>query len=228
MNEFSEDKLIEYLNDVHKATSDNRLIDASVRNSILERAKNACKITNLSYSDLLQRLDFKQNDLTIEALESFLAELRSIFWLQDFGFTNIIPLQAKKSSQQPDFIAKYKDKTCSVEVFCLTQAHEQQKDHSLNVYKNFDPQFNGSKLGRDFASKAKNKKEQLDSSSADMKILLCVVNSQPMIALNTKEEWDGHARLLCENLSWGSGYYVGILTGVKPNGVSSDTIFPKL
>ena len=108
MNEFSEDKLIEYLNDVHKATSDNRLIDASVRNSILERAKNACKITNLSYSDLLQRLDFKQNDLTIEALESFLAELRSIFWLQDFGFTNIIPLQAKKSSQQPDFIAKYK------------------------------------------------------------------------------------------------------------------------
>ena len=43
MNEFSEDKLIEYLNDVHKATSDNRLIDASVRNSILERAKNACK-----------------------------------------------------------------------------------------------------------------------------------------------------------------------------------------
>ena len=101
------------------------------------------------------------------------------------------------------------------------------KDHSLNVYKNFDPQFNGSKLGRDFASKAKNKKEQLDSSSADMKILLCVVNSQPMIALNTKEEWDGHARLLCENLSWGSGYYVGILTGVKPNGVSSDTIFSK-
>jgi len=224
MNPFLEDKLImRYLDDVYKKTSDNRLIDESVRRDILKRVKDACEITNLSYSDLLQRLDLKPNSLSIEALESFLAELRSIFWLRDFSFMNIEPLQAKKKSVLPDFTARYGDKTCAVEVFCITQSHEQKRDSKFGVYVNFDPQFNGSKFGRDFISVANNKKKQLDALVADMKILLCVVNSSPMVALNTKNDFDKHAKFLYEKLGWGNGYYVGILAGGD-----SDTIYPKL
>lgn len=221
-------ELMSYLNKLFKKTKDNRLAEDKVRLQIIRMMDEASKITKLSFSELLKRLDFKPQDLTIEALESFLAELRSIVWLRDFSFTNIVPLKAKKKNTQPDFSAQYGNKTCVVEVFCLTQKHEQQKDPSLNAYKNFDPNFEGSKFGRDFISTAKDKKLQLDSMKADIKILLCVVNSQPMIRLNTKTDFENYAELLHKKLSWGNGYYLGILTGVSANGVPSDTIFPKL
>lgn len=224
----SKDELMSYLNKLFDKTKDNRLADDKVGSRIVEMMSEACEITKLSFSNLLQRLDFRPNNLSIEALESFLAELRSIFWLRDFGFVSIEPLQAMKKSVRPDFTAKYGNRTCCIEVFCLTQTHGQRKDSKLGVYVNFDPQFIGSKFGRDFTTAAQEKKNQLDSVSADIKVLLCVVNSESMVALNTREKWDQHAKLLYENLSWKKNYYIGILTGAKPNGISSDAIFPKL
>ncbi len=106
------DELMSYLNKLFDKTKDNRLADDKVRSRIIEMMNEACEITELSFSDLLQRLDFKPNNLSIEALESFLAELRSIFWLRDFGFVSIEPLQAMKKSIRPDFIAKHGDRTC--------------------------------------------------------------------------------------------------------------------
>lgn len=217
-----------YLDNLYLKTKDARLAGPEVKVRILKQINDAREIADLSFSDLLQRLDFKPNDLTIEALEAFLAELRSIFWLRDFGFTDITPLQARNASAQPDFTAKYGGKICAVEVFCLTQVHEQQKDPTLNVYVNFDPGFNGSKFGRDFRNKAQQKKVQLDSCVADIKILLCVVNSTPMISLNTKDEFNSHLELLHKQLNWGDGYYFGLLTGVYVNGIASNAIFPKL
>lgn len=225
---FTPEHILRYLDGVYKKTYDKRLINETARCAILERIREAGLIVGLPFSGLLQQLDFKPNALTIETVESFLAELRSIFWLQNFRFTDIVPLRAKKKVQQPDFTAKYGDKTCVIEIFCLTRKHEQQKDPTLNVYVNFDPSFNGSKFRRDFIATAQNKKLQLDSMQSDIKMLLCVLNSQPMINLNTKTEFDNHAKLLYEKLSWGNGYYLGILTGVEPNGISSDTVFPIL
>jgi hypothetical protein len=226
----TKDILLVYLNNIYLKTKDARLADQNVRTRILKQMDDAREITGLSFTDLLRRLDFKPNDVTTEALEAFLAELRSIFWLRDFGFANINPLQARKIAQ-PDFTAKFKDKTCAIEVFCLTQAHEQQKSTmsgKVSVYTNFDPQFQGSKFGRDFVDKANSKKKQLGSITADVKILLCVVNSTPMVALNTKEEFDSYLELLYKQLNWCDGYYLGLLTGVHANGIASDTIFPKL
>lgn len=210
---FIEKDVLLYLGKIYGKTREQRLNDEKVRSQILNKINKACKITNLSFSDILQRLDFKPNSLTIEALESFLAELRSIFWLQDFRFIEIKPLQARKKSAQPDFTAKHRNKTCVIEVFCLTQMHEQQRDPALNVYVNFDPQSNGSKLGRDFMSATDNKKKQLDVIDADIKILLCVINLSPVVALNTNDDMSKHAKFLCEKLGWGAGYYIGILAG---------------
>lgn len=210
---FTEKDMLLYLDKIYGKTQDQRLNDERVRSQILDKINKARQIVNLSFSDILKQLDFKPDNPTIEALESFLAELRSIFWLQDFGFMKIKPLQARKKSSQPDFTAKHGNKTCAIEVFCLTQAHEQQRDPTLNVYVNFDPQFNGSKLGRDFMSVTDNKKKQLDAIVADIKILLCVINSSPVVALNTNDDMIRHAEFLCKKLGWGVGYYVGILAG---------------
>jgi hypothetical protein len=225
--EIVKNDLLAYLDNLYLKTKDVRLANSKIRSDILEKMNKACKICSLSFSDLLQKLDFKPKDLTIEALEAFLAELRSIFWLRDFGFSDIAPFQAGKFPQ-PDFIAKFIDKTCAIEVFCLTEAHEQQKDSELGVYKNFDPQFDDSKFGRDFISKANNdKKKQLDSTKADLKILLCVINSTPIVALNTKENFSSHMELLFNKLNWGNTYYLGFLAG-ETNGVLCNTIYPKL
>jgi len=221
---YTNNDVLSYLSELYKETKDTTLADQT---EIIKLIKKGSIITNLSVSDLLAGLDFKPKDLTIEALEAFRAELRSIFWLKDFGFIDIQPLQAGKKSS-PDFTAKYKNNTCAIEVFCLTQAHGQQKDSSLGVYKNFDPQFEGSKFGRDFISKAADKKKQLESSNAEIKVLLCVINSDSIIRLNTSEEMQSHAKFLYNQLNWENGYYVGILTGAVSNGIPSDTIYPKI
>jgi len=220
-NYTKEDALI-YLDDLYKETNDDSLVDQEKRTKILELIENGCKITNLSVANLLSRLDFKPKDLTIEALEAFLAELRSIFWLRDNGFTKIVPHKAGKFVKS-DFTANYKNKECVIEVFCLTQAHEQQKDLLLEIYKNFDPQYTGSKFGRDFISKANNKRKQLDSSNVKIKILLCVINYRCVNALNSDKEMQNHAKYLCNQLNWGDGYYVGL---INKNG--SGVIYPKI
>ncbi|MCK9360741.1 hypothetical protein M0Q28_00735 [Patescibacteria group bacterium] len=216
-------RFIDYLDQLHLKTNDDRLVEPKVRSSILTKIDEACKITSLEYDDLLQRLDFRPKDLTIEALEAFLAELRAIFWLRDFGFIDIMPLKALKKVPRPDFYAKYKDKSSTVEVFCLTETHEQQRDSALKVYVNFNPGFKESKFERDFISKAASKKVQLDSGQSELKIMLCVINSNPIIRLNTKKEMEGYAEYLYKMLNWGKNYHVGLLTGLK-----DDVIFPAL
>ena len=221
--------LEEYLDNLYNATRDIRCNDPVVRRAIIDKVNCASEVVCMSSQDLLVRLDFKPKDKTIEALEAFLAELRSIFWLRDFGFTDIKPLAMGKD-KQPDFTSKFGNKMCAIEVFCLTQKHEQQKDSSLGVYKNFDSNFAGSKFGRDFMSKANEKKKQIDSKkvAAEMKILLCVINSSSIINLDTLKEMEQHAELLFKQLKWGDNYYVGLLTGAEINGNITDVVYPKL
>ena len=216
-----------YLNNIYTKTKDDRLNDHRVKLNIISLLEKASKITKLSIPDLLAKIYFKPNSLNIEDLEAFLAELRAIIWLNNFGFSDINPIKPKKIPQ-PDFLANYQSEKSAIEVFCLTQAHQQQKDNSLNVYVNFDPQFDDSKFGRDFISRVEDKKRQLDSVNADIKLLLCVVNSQPMVNLNDKENWDKNAEFLYKKLNLENNYYVGILTGAVVNGKLSDTIYPKI
>ncbi len=218
MKEYTEEDFLSYLEKIYKKTGDKRLRNPEVKKNSLSLLYKACKITNLSVSDLLNKIDFNQNDLSIEALESLFAILRAPIWLQHFDFSEITPLKKKKKRRQPDFKAKYKERIAVTEVFCLTQKYGQppcDQKQRVNYYENFDPQFEGSKFGRDFKSKAPDKKKQLDSKSADIKVLLCVVNSDVMVSLNTNEEWNKHAKLLYEKLSWGNSYYIGIMAGAE-------------
>lgn len=217
------DKLIrKYLKDTYKKIKDSRLINESIIENIETKITSTSKIVKLSPIDLLKKLDFQENNLTIEKIEAFLAELRAIFWLDNFGFTNITPLRAKKS-KNPDFEAIYESKKAVIEVCCITEKHEQQKDKSLNCYINTD---------NNFLSKYKNsascKKSQLDSVKSDMKVFLCVVNSFPVSRLNVRKDFQRYLEQISTDLNWGNSYYFGVLTGLESNGVSDDTIYPSL
>jgi hypothetical protein len=227
MKKYNKSDIFIYLDNIYAKTNYDSLDNFEVKMNIISLLKKACKITSLSIPDLLDKIYFKPNSLSIEDLEAFIAELRAISWLNNFGFSDIEPIKPKKI-QQPDLLANYKGRESAIEVFCLTQAHQQQKDDTLNVYVNFDPQFDGSKFGRDFFSRAEDKKRQLDFVKADIRLLLCVVNSQPMTDLNDKEDWDKHAEFLYKKLNWGNNYYIGILTGAVVNGELTDTIYPKI
>ncbi len=215
----------EYLKKTHEKINDPRLIDENIIQDISTKITNASKIVNLSSSDLLKNIDFQENNLTIEKIEGLLAELRAIFWLDNFRFSNIKPLKAKnrQKTQEPDFEAIYKKKKAVIEVYCLTEKHEQQKDKTINCYVN---------TGNDFLSKYKNKvldkKSQLDSINSDIKIFLCVINSKPVSRLNTKNDFQKYLEQISVDLSWGSNYYFGVLTGLVSNGISDDTIYPLL
>jgi hypothetical protein len=228
MKKYNLKDVLIYLNNIIKRKNYDILDNFQSKRRITSLLKKACKITKLSISELLARICFKPNSSNIEDFEAFLAELRAIFWLRNFGFSNIIPIEPRKKFPRPDFLANYKGKKSAIEVFCLTKTHEQQKDQTLNVYVNFNPQFEGSKFGRDFISKAQEKLLQLDNVNTDIKILLCVVNSEPMICLNDKDKWDKNAEYLFKRLNLESNYYIGILTGAVVNGELTDTIYPKI
>ncbi|MBF0556177.1 MAG: hypothetical protein HQK96_16780, partial [Nitrospirae bacterium] len=84
--------------------------------------------------------------------------------------------------------------------------------------------------GRDYIEKANKKKKQLDAVDAEIKIILCVINSTPMIGLNTAIHMDKHAEYLYNELNWGPNYYVGLLTDYYDYiaNRTQDTIFPEL
>ena len=152
---------------------------------IVSLLDEASQIVDLSLSDLLDGLDFQPNNYQVEKFEAFLAELRSIFWLSHFGFTEIAPLPKKKKSKNPDFKAKINNKNVVVEVFCLTKKHQQKRDSRLGVFIN-----SYEKLEKSFAANIqKVKKGQISSIDSEVKLLICVVNSDPISRLNTKEDF---------------------------------------
>ncbi|MFH1187861.1 MAG: restriction endonuclease subunit S, partial [bacterium] len=209
-------------------------------NDIIQTLNKAKAVVDLDLGALLDGLDFKPNDRQPEASESFLAELFSIFWLEKFGFKNIKPLPANKKLS-PDFTASYNNKKFVIEVFCLTEEHEQKKSDLYNCYINFGPECESSKFSRDFYEKAKLKKRQLDSydridESLDdnyQKILLCVSNSRSVNALSTEDNFKYFFKKLLDKLKWGNRYYFGILTLMLENredpiGILDYTIYPEL
>ncbi len=212
--------VIKYIEGVLYKTGDLRLQNPEILKDIRSRIQRASNIINMSPSDLVLALDFKENDKTIEAVESFLAELRSIFWLDKFGFFEIKPLKRRCDKKpNPDFEAKYNKKNAVVEVFTLTESNEREKDVQLGVFINSSKDF----LCK-YEKKAKNKKKQLDTIDSDIKILLCVVNQKPISCLNTSDDFKKYLKLISQELKWGNSYHFGILTGIE----SDDFIYPKL
>jgi hypothetical protein len=180
-----------------------------IKNDIIRHVAEACKITNLSRNDLLEGLDLDGRDLSKEKIESFLAELRAIFLLDNFKFNNILPLKQKKNQKNPDFEAEYIGKRVVVEVFCLTATHGQEKDRRLNCYINFNDRWQ-----KAFIEKAEKKKDQLDvKNDVSMKILVCVINSRPVKALNGYDDFVNMLEIISRSLTWGKSYYLGICTG---------------
>ena len=198
---------------------------SEIEMDILDRLKRATKITNLTFNDLLEKLDFSPNDKSLEKLESFLSELRAIFWINNFSFKQITPLKARKKRPNPDFQAYYQGKKVIIEVACITKTHEQQKDKKYKVYINWNEKFR-----QIIIDKANNKIRQLDSFNSKIKVLLFVINSEPIKSLNNKRDLADIIENVYQQLKWKHPYYLGVCTGMVDldTGEINDFIYPEL
>lgn len=197
----------------------------NIKEKVLEMLKEASKITALSLHGLLMGLDFAPTDKSVEKLESLLAELRSVFWLRNFMFSKIVPIRKYKKQRKADIFAQYQSRSVAIEVFCLTETHEQREDPEIGGFIDCN-----SKFTEDFIVKANKKKAQLDEGKKDIEILLCVVNSFPIKTLKVKSNFVSFLEDVHKELNWGKSYYVGILTGMVDgfSKLPDDCIYPDL
>ncbi len=218
IKDFTKEDIKNYLKKFEKST------DNSIQVQILEFFDKASCITKLSFSDLVKSLDFAPNDDKIEKLESFLAELRSIFFLNNFGFSNIEPISAGQT-KQPDFAAYYKNKSSTIEIFSFTEIGSEIPDLPNNTYL-----LNDRKLISCFVCKAMSKKAQLDAICSENKQLICVINDLPYSNLFSRNEYEQFLKEISKILNWGDNYYFGILTGKTDafTDLSDDIIYPNL
>ena len=190
----------------------------SIETDILSKVTNAQQITSLNLDTLLNGLDFAPNNLETSNFEAFLAELRTIYWLSDLGFTNIYPIKAKKKISQPDFIAKYKNHNAIIDAYCMTFTNQQKPDPVLNVFIN-----SHDKLLQTIKSKFnEEKKPQLNILTSQIEIFLCVINSEPIKNTNDTYDFKNYLEQVYNDLSLELPYYLGICTG------TDDCIYPSL
>lgn len=197
-----------------------------VVSDIIKKCERAMTLLDLSFSELLAGLDYQQNNYQVDRLEALLAELRSIFWLDLFGFSEIELLTKKKKVRNPDFSARYHGRSAAIEVFCLTQTHQQAKDPQLGVWVNFSD-----KLEKAFSENINNrKKSQLSSYKSELKVMLCVVNSEPIKYLNRQEDFISLLKSLHDRHNMQNSYKLGVVTGLVnlATGKTDDCIYPPI
>jgi len=187
--------------------------------------KNASNITGLSTAEILNRADFNQNDIALGQIDAVLAELRTIIFLDNMNFCDIIPLKAKQDKECSDFIANKNGYKYSIEVFCRIskELKEEFKTDKITI----KPLTYTDDLFQDYVEKARKKKKQLDNTAkenqCDKKIIVMVLNNENILGLSTFE-YPKILEKISSELKWGNDYYFAIVTGL----VSFDIIYPSI
>jgi hypothetical protein len=216
-------KFIDYLDKLHAKHNDDwskELLEQDFRNSMEGRFNRACASCQFTCNQLLKGLDFKPNDLRKEALESFIAELRTISWLGDLQMQNIKPIPAQQNRSFADFYCEFMGIRYIVETFCSVQSSYRYSDHMRQ----------SANLEKYFIKRAQEKKIQLESTANEFgcqnKIIVLVLNSYPALALTTKNDYGQLLENICKKLNWGNNYWFGLITGMSSLQGNDDSIYP--
>jgi hypothetical protein len=212
------EKLIAYLKDLQKKFDGKewaqRIIKPSCLKAIEGLFNKACTITGCFPHELLNGIDFNKNDLTKEKLESLLAELRTIIWINSLGMRKIRPL-SQKQNRFVDLIAEHKNVNCGIEVFCAPEDYNRYPGHTKKSCDLVDY----------FVKKGVEKKQQLDNSGCDLKLLVLVLNASPAIQLMNRDEYIELLTSVENLLGWGDKYHFAI---ISCGGIDNDVIYPAL
>lgn len=191
--------------------------------AILDLIQNVKGVTQQSIEEILEGVDFRSQEKSIEKLEAILAELRTVIFLNNSNFVDIKLYSGKKKRKNPDISARWKSQQFTTEVACLTKKNSRDKIPGLDIYS-----IDDKKLLNTLESIAKNKKEQLDITKDEKKLLTFVVNRSPDLELHTLEDYKDILKNLVEKLKWGAIYHFAIVTGSEINGRQCDLIYPNL
>ncbi len=178
--------------------------------------KSSSEIVWLSADDLLKKLDFNQNDLSPERIESLLGELRTIHFLYNNGFTDIVPIRASSKRSSPDFSAKRNGADFQIEV--ATSIHSAPRIFHDSIVK-----WATAKLKND------DKLSQLNSGSfGSQKMFVCILNSLGAVALNQRSDYIDMVKHVWEALGSIQDLRIAIVTGRSTNEGIDDCVYPDL
>jgi len=162
--------------------------------------KSGSEIVSLSPDDLLKKLDFNRKDLSPERIESLLGELRTIHFLHNNGFTDIIPIRAS-SKRSPDFSARRNGVDFQIEVATSINS-------ALRIFHDSVVKWATAKLKND------DKLSQMNSgSSASHKMFVCILNSSGAVALNEHSDYINMVKHVWEELGSIQNLHIAIVTG---------------
>ena len=178
--------------------------------------KSGAEIVSLSPDDLLKKLDFNRKDLSPERIESLLGELRTIHFLHNNGFTDIVPIRAT-SKRSPDFTAKKNGVDFQIEV--ATSIHSAPRTFHDSVVK-----WATAKLKND------NKLSQMNSGSSEShKMFVCILNSSGAVALNEHSDYINMVKHVWEALGSIPNLHIAIVTGrISLREGTDDCVFPSI
>jgi DNA-binding Xre family transcriptional regulator len=195
---------------------------AEILQDVDQRFKRACKILKCKPSDIAKAFDLEPNNVANNRLDSFFAELRGMFFLDNLSFSDIKPLH-RASQPLADFEAKYGATRYAVEVF-----------HSSSIYyRSPRDEERRHNLIQFFLGKAREKKKQIDNTRKEYGcqkgILLLVLDSCPSLIRDDKYSFEKVLKKICDELKWGKDYHFGIATGfVSLKAGPDDVLYPRI
>lgn len=172
------------------------------------------EIVSLSPDALLKKLDFNRNDLSPERIESLLGELRTIHFLHNNGFTDIVPIRAR-SKRSPDLSAKRYGTNFQIEV--ATSIHSAPRTFHSSVVK-----WATAKLQHE------NKLSQMNSGpTGAYKMFVCILNSEGAVALNQRSDYMSMLKHVWEELGSIQNLHIAIVTGrISIDEGMDDCVYP--
>lgn len=180
------------------------------------------KITNLSPQDVIDRTDINLEQFTSEKLESAFAELRTIIYLDDCGFSDIKPLKSENTTEA-DLMACHDGVKFAIEVRCFVDEIKEEEYMKIEWKKR--------EIEEVIKNRFKQKKKQLirtgEKYNCEKKMLCLVINTPSRVALNDQKDF----KSILESVYKVEGYppdtHFAIITGRKNiHGVIDDVIYP--
>jgi hypothetical protein len=176
----------------------------------------ANEATGLSSEELFINTDIGLKDLSPERIESSLAEIRAINFLYHKDFKNIKLLKSSKK-RKADLTASKSTNNYAIEVTTSIQtAHKRKCSEWILTKLNDD-------------GKLLQLEETANTLVNSRKMLICVINTEEIIALNTYSSFLSIAKTVWEQSGKIKDFHVCIITGMRAEGHKlDDCIYPDL
>ncbi len=187
-----------------------------------QRFKRASKILHLPPPKIAKEFHLDPNNVTGNYLDSFFAELRAVFFLQNAGLSDITHLR-RTAKPSADLVAQHGSIRYAVEVFYSSSDNYKWPNH-----KSRRPD-----LIRYLVDTARRKRIQVDESmkehACQKGILPLVLDSYPARALLRRSDFAHVLDQVYRELAWGVNYLFGIITGMDSvQEGPDDVLFPAL